>query len=198
MRSIAFLLTLLILIACKKDETPEPGPKTFATADIHWVSTEDGEIYEEGDLMGNASLVYQDGVTTLDISVEGMEPNTQHAMHLHQGTLREPGRHWNKGKFIAFCDSISLGEYWLKPFAGDVGNISVDASGDGTFTIQTDLWSLGTDSESDISGTVLFIHEKYQDFGNECDPNHKHDHGHMNPKIAGGTVALVFDTEPEQ
>ncbi|MEQ6167808.1 superoxide dismutase family protein [Ekhidna sp. MALMAid0563] len=197
MRAFAFLTIVLLFSGC--DEEKEPGPKTFAAADIHWVSSEDGEIYEKGEWMGNASFVYQDGVTTLEISISGMEPNSTHAMHLHQGALEEPGRHWNQGKFVSFCSTKSLGEFWLKPFAGDVGNIEVDENGNGVFALKTDLWSLGTDDDSDIAGTVLFIHQNFEDFGNECDPNHDHEHGgHMNPKIAGGTVTLVFETEPVQ
>jgi len=127
----------------------------------------------------------------MKVNVSNMEPNSTHAMHLHEGTLEQPGRHWNKERFIAFCDSLSLGKFWLKPFAGDVGNIKTDANGDGTFELKTDLWSLGTNDRSDISGTVLFIHANSEDFGNECDPAHDHGHGgHMNPKIAGGTVVL--------
>lgn len=189
MRAITFLLLTLVLIGgC---DNSEPGPKIFAAADIYWVSSEDGEVYEKGELMGNASFVYQDGVTTLEVSVSGMTPNTQHAMHLHQGTLEEPGRHWNRGGFVNHCDVKSMDRFWLKPFAGDIGNIAIDANGNGTFSVQTDLWTLGTNNDFDISGTVLFIHEKYEDFANECDPFHSHPpHGHNNPKIAGGTVVL--------
>ncbi|MEQ8905623.1 superoxide dismutase family protein [Ekhidna sp.] len=187
MRALTFLLITVFIGGCDKKD---PGPKTFAAADIYWVSSEDGKIYEQGELMGNASFVYQDGVTTLEVSLSGMAPDTQHAMHLHQGALEEPGRHWNRGGFVNHCDKKSLGNFWLKPFAGDIGNITIDENGNGTFSIQTNLWSLGTDDDSDISGTVIFIHEKYEDFGNECDPNHSHDHEHSNAKIAGGTVVL--------
>ena len=189
MRAYAFLTIVLLFPGC--DGEQEPGPKTFAAADIYWVSSEDGEIYEKGEWMGNASFIFQDGVTSLKVEVTGMEPNSSHAMHLHQGTLEEPGRHWNQGKFVTFCATKSLGEFWLKPFAGDIGNISIDNEGNGSFTLKTDLWSLGTDDDPDIVGTVLFIHQNFEDFGNECDPFHDHDHGaHMNPKIAGGTVVL--------
>jgi len=197
MKVFALLIIALLFAAC--EEQKEPGPKTFAVADIYWVSSEDGSIYTRGEWTGKASFVYQDGVTTLEINLSGMEPNSSHAMHLHQGTLEEPGRHWNQGGFKNHCSEKSLGEFWLKPFAGDVGNIEIDAEGNGQFSLKTDLWSLGTDADSDITGTVLFIHQNFEDFGNECDPAHHHPPGgHMNPKIAGGTVGLVFETEPTQ
>ena len=189
MRIYSYLLILVFAFVSCKDS--DPGPKTFAAADIYLVSTNDETVYEKGEWTGNAEFVYQDGVTSLKVSLSGMEPNTSHAMHLHDGSLEEPGRHWNQGKFVAFCKELSLGEVWAKTFAGDIGNIEIDAEGNGTFTIKTDFWSLGTDDEKDISGTVLFVHEKFEDFANECDPGHSHPpHGHTNAKIAGGTVIL--------
>ena len=188
----AFLL-LIILLALACDDTKEPGPKTFAAADIYTVSLAADETYEQVDLIGNAEFVFQDGITTLIVSLSGMEPNSSHAMHLHEGTIAEPGRHWNQGKFVSFCSTFSMGEVWAKTFAGDVGNIEIDEEGNGTFTLQTDLWQIGTGDDMDISGTVLFVHQNFEDFANECDPNHDHDHGHHNPKIAGGTVILEVE-----
>lgn len=185
----AYLLVIILLIfAC--EESKEPGPKTFAAADIYMVSQADDETYEKGEWIGNAEFVFQDGVTILKVNLSGMEPNSSHAMHLHEGTLAEPGRHWNQGKFVSFCSTFSLGEVWAKTFAGDVGNIEIDGEGNGTFILKTDLWQLGTEDEMDISGTVLFIHQNFEDFANECDPNHDHTHGHQNAKIAGGAVVL--------
>ncbi len=190
MRILA-VLSLAFLIACGSEEEPiPPGPITLASADIHFVSSDDGDNFIKGEQMGNVSLEYQDGVTTMVITVTKMTPNTKHAMHLHLGSLEVPGRHWNQNAFTAFCNVESMGNLWAKPFAGDVGNIEIDENGIGTFTIQTDLWSLGTEEDSDIQNTVLFIHENEEDFLYECDPNHSHIHGHMNPKIAGGTIEL--------
>ncbi|WP_421764281.1 superoxide dismutase family protein [Ekhidna sp.] len=187
------LLLILTSIGCKSDDpAPEPGPLVLANAAIFWVDSEDGVTYELGEQMGFATFAYQDGITTFELTVNDMEPNTAHAMHLHMGTLEEPDRHWNQGKFVAFCEVESMGRVWLKPFAGDVGNIQVDENGNGEFELQTDLWSVGTQNETDILGTVLFIHHKSQDFANECDPNHTHNPGsHTNAKIAGGTVTLA-------
>ncbi len=190
MRNLILVFIFFIFTGCE-DEKPEPGPKTFAAADIYLVSSEDGKIYETGEWTGNAEFIYQDGVTSMKVSLSGMEPNSSHAMHLHDGTIEEPGRHWNQDGFSNFCKTLSLGEVWAKPVAGDIGNIEIDTKGNGTFIIKTDLWSLGTKDETDISGTVLFVHEKFEDFANECDPFHGHPpHGHTNRKIAGGTVVL--------
>ncbi|MEO9485638.1 MAG: superoxide dismutase family protein [Ekhidna sp.] len=189
MRALTLLLIIPLFISCGDDKAP--GPKTFATADIYLVSSSDGETFEQGTWIGNAAFIYQDGVTSLKVSLAGLEPNSQHAMHLHQGTLENPGRHWNQNRLDrGFCNIRSLGEVWAKTFAGDIGNIDIDGEGNGTFALKTDLWALGTDDEKDVAGTVLFVHENFEDFANECDPGHGHQHGHTNAKIAGGTVVL--------
>jgi len=186
------LITVFLLLGCQEESVP--GPKTFATADIVLVDTEDGEFYQAGERIGGATFTYQDGVTSLEVSLANREPGSSHAMHLHQGTLEEPGRHWNQGKFVSFCGEKSLGDFWIKPFAGDVGNIEIDEDGNGFFFMRTDLWSIGTNDDKDILGTVIFVHQNFEDFGNECDPFHTHEHGdHMNPKIAGGTVLLTVE-----
>lgn len=191
MRSTGILLLLLLIAGCSEDDPKvDTGPAINAAADIYLVSSEDGTNYTTGEWTGNAAFVYENGITTLEVFLSNMQPGDEHAMHLHLGTLEVPGRHWNQGQFVAFCSERSLGEVWAKPFAGDVGNITIDSEGNGYFKIKTDLWSLGTGEDSDIEGTVLFIHQNFEDFANECDPSHTHDHGHSNAKIAGGTVIL--------
>ena len=186
-----FLISLAFLVSCSSDNEEIPaGPITHAAADVNSVTSEDGENYTKGELIGNVSLQFQDGVTTMVVSVSGMEANTSHAMHLHMGSLEVPGRHWNQNVLTAFCNAESMGRIWAKPFAGDVGNLDIDGEGNGSFTIQTDLWTLGLGEDSDIENTVLFIHQNSEDFLNECDPNHSHKHGHVNAKIAGGTIIL--------
>lgn len=191
-KALVLIIPILLFVGCGDDDQTEKGTPVVATATIFWVNSEDGEIFEAADQIGQASFSYVNGVTTLNLSVADMEPNTSHAMHIHQGTLEEPGRHWNQGKFVAFCEVESLGRLWLKPFAGDVGNIQIDEDGNGTFTIETNLWSVGTGDDSDILDNVLFIHHKSEDFAKECDPNHTHEPGgHTNAKIAGGVITIA-------
>lgn len=191
MKKLAILSLFILLLSCSKDETATPGIKTFAAADIYTVSSGDGINYSKGNLIGNVAVEYQDSVITMTISLSNMEPNTSHAMHLHMGTLEKPGHHWNRGseQFIRYCNVSHLRDkVWAKRYAGDVGNIDIDDEGNGTFIIQTDFWTIGTNDNRDISGTVLYIHHKEEDFIGECDPNHEHNHGHTNAKIAGGTI----------
>jgi Cu/Zn superoxide dismutase len=188
MKKLALLSLIILLFGCSKDEATIPGVKTFAAADIYAVTSEDGMNYTKGDWVGNVAIEFQDSVITMTISISNMEPNTSHAMHLHEGTLETPGRHWNRGSLSSSCNLKSLGQVWARPNTGDVGNIQIDENGNGSFTIKTDLWTIGTMDNRDISGTVLYIHHKEEDFLNECSPNHSH--GHTNAKIAGGTIVF--------
>lgn len=189
MKKLAILSLIVLLSACSKDDSSPSGVKTFAAADVYTVTSEDGINYEKGDLIGNVAVEYQDSVITMTVSISDMEPNTSHAMHLHEGTLEIPAKHWNqKNELFRFCNARSLGKVWGRVNAGDIGNIDIDSEGNGSFTIKTDLWAIGTNDHKDISRTVLFIHHKEEDFIAECDPNHEHNHGHTNTKIAGGTI----------
>lgn len=188
------LIPFVLFLACSSDDSSqEASPKTLATAEIYTVNLGLGLLYVADEKIGEADFVYQDGVTTMEVNVT-MAPNTSHAMHLHMGTLEEPGHHWNQNVLTAFCNVRSLGEVWARPKAGDVGNIDIDAEGNGTFMLSTDLWSIDTGEDSDILGTVLYVHLTSEDFITECDPNHSHSHGHTNAKIAGGTLVIAEQT----
>jgi Cu-Zn family superoxide dismutase len=120
------------------------------------------------------------------ISLEGFAPNTIHAVHMHHGSCEQPKHHWNAGSEENFCNRRSLNVPWAKPYAGDVGNVSVGYDGTGSLTIKTNLWSIGSNDEKDILGLQVIVHEGYEDFTSECDPNH--DHIHENDKLACGTI----------
>jgi Cu-Zn family superoxide dismutase len=190
MKKIAFIFIVFVCGCADEQDLTPTGPITTASAEVFFVSTTDGTQYSIGEQAGTVLVTFQDDVTTLLVRLSNMTPNSSHAMHLHQGTLETPSHHWNQGLFTAFCNTESLGSIWAKPFAGDVGNIDIDENGAGTFVIETDLWSLNTNTSSDILNTVLFIHENEEDFLNECDPNHEHNHEQVNAKIAGGTILL--------
>ena len=186
MRILLFIPVFALFVACKDDTG---SSKTIAVADIYSVSSTDGVNYIQGNLIGDASLEYSEGETSIEVNVAGLDPNTSHAMHLHMGTLAVPGMHWNQGTSDNYCDVLSLGIAWKKKFAGDVGNIAVDKNGEGQYKLTTDLWTLRTGENTDIAKTVLFIHALPEDFATECGSNH-HPGGHTNSKIAGGSFKI--------
>jgi len=199
MKKLYFLFLGLLPLACDTaDPTEEFIPEISAEAELVSVDHLGNEQYNVSDArIGTATFGQSQDRVQLTILLEGMTPNTEKAVHIHNGSLEAPGRHWNQGYLYAACDSISLGRRWDKPFLGDVGNVAIDSEGNGEFTLTTDLWRINSGDNNDILNKVIIIHEEPQDFSNECTPYHIHDHS--NEKIAGGTIQLISDVpEKEQ
>ncbi|REE05776.1 superoxide dismutase family protein [Marinoscillum furvescens] len=190
------VLLILLVVACD-DEAPtkepdEPALPTAIAPLSGMLQNNDGSYVLDTNDFGSAVFIQKDSFVLASISLKNFAPNTVHAIHLHAGTCENPGMHWNQGKDMShsFCNEKSLGITWGKPMAGDVGNASVGYDGTGSLEIKTDLWEVGTGSEKDITGAVLVIHETFEDFTTECDPNHGA-HPHDNAKIACGTLSPV-------
>jgi superoxide dismutase, Cu-Zn family len=85
------------------------------------------------------------------------------AVHLHEhGDCGNNGNdahgHWNPtgskhGKW-------GSAEYHL----GDIGNVSLDARGQGELTLVTDKWSLGSGAQNDIAGRAIIVHTGVDDY----------------------------------
>ena len=186
-----FFLILLVFVGCTSDD-PQPDPVLLASTELVRVELmNDGSYLPTAEVIGETRLYQVGRAVRLDIDLSEMTPNTSKAVHIHQGSLEEPGRHWNAGYLIAACDSISLGRKWQRPNFGDVGNVDIDESGTGSFSLSTDRWEFATGSRFDILGLPIIIHEMPEDFANECDINHKHDTPHNNQKIGGGILEEV-------
>ncbi len=189
-----FPLILVVFFSCSEPQEVVFEPEIFAKATLYSLNDLGDNKFDVLESEIGTAEFSQDGNTVmLQIRLSGMTPNTYKAVHIHRGTVSEPGRHWNRGSLFASCDSLSLGNFWGRPFIGDVGNVRIDANGDGLFTLRTDLWSINSGDEKDILNRPIIIHDQPQDFEEECDPNHDHNHLHQNPKIAGGTIALISD-----
>ncbi len=190
-----FLLPFVFIWACSSDSEREiTGPEIVAEAEIYGLYEIGLDEFEtRPQKIGNAKFVQIGTVVTIEISLFNMTPNSEKAVHIHDGTVNRPGRHWNSGKFVAACDEESLGKAWTRPFIGDVGNVPIDENGNGTFTLQTDLWAINSGGEKDILDKAIIVHQQPQDFVEECDPFHTHDYPHSNQKIGGGTIELVSE-----
>ncbi len=185
MNKAIFPLLLLLLAGCGDTNTIKI---VRAEAVIYSVSSADQITFTAGETIGSATLMYNYNFTTLEITVSGMTPNSSHAMHLHMGSLETPTHHWNQGGTDSFCNELSQGAKWNKPFAGDIGNIEIDENGEGYFKLSTDLWSLNTNKETDVLGTVIFFHENAEFFSASCTNGRVDKILHANPKIAAGTI----------
>lgn len=114
-------------------------------------------------LSGKATFLEANGKVTLNLTIKGAEPGT-HAVHLHEkGDCTAPdgasaGGHWNPTQ-------ENHGKWAASPFHhGDIGNVEVGANGRGTFTLTTDLWTIGGPPETDVVGKAVIVHAKADDF----------------------------------
>ena len=197
MRSVSHCiagLTSLLLVACSSQEQPidvaeVAGGQLFA---MERLVVEDDTYRQLTNTLGKVEASEQNGVVTLSLSLEGFEPGTSHAVHLHNGTCESPGMHWNQNSQESFCGKESMGFPWMRSYAGDIGNVTVDGEGKAIFMLQTDLWTLNTGDDSDILGKVIVIHQYAEDLTSECFILTAHDHA-GNPKIACGTIAPASD-----
>ena len=196
MRNGKFILLGLVLISCYPDSAEIFEPEIEARADI--VSIEKigyNEFNIEGEEIGTASFAQDGNIVRIKVDLKNMTPNSSKSVHLHNGSIEKPGRHWNQQSFYAFCKELSMGSPWGKPFAGDVGNVQIDENGMGTLTILTDLWALNSGDEKDILDKVVIVHDDPEDFAYECDPFHVDYQPHSNLKIGGGYIKLQSEIE---
>jgi Cu-Zn family superoxide dismutase len=48
--------------------------------------------------------------------------------------------------------------------SGDIGNVTLDSAGKGTLTLETNLWSIGGDSTTNILGRAVIVHGGVDDY----------------------------------
>ncbi len=181
-----YVLILSTCLACADDDS---SPDTLLSAPIQRIQLVTDSTYSlSGEINGTITLENAaEGGLRLTLSMEGLVPNTSHAVHLHHGSCEQPRHHWNQNSDGSFCDETSYGFAWSRPKAGDVGNLLADNQGQGVLMIESQLWSYGTGDHRDLRNTVLIVHEGPEDFVGECFNNVFHDHS-ANAKIACGSI----------
>ena len=113
---------------------------------------------------GIATFTEENGMVTFVAKLTGLKPGV-HAIHIHE-----------KADCSA-ADAASAGGHWNPTFKkhgnwtdaehhkGDIGNFTADKDGNGTITLKTDEWCIGcSDTNKDILGKGLIVHEKADDF----------------------------------
>jgi Cu-Zn family superoxide dismutase len=106
--------------------------------------------------------------------------NKSVAVHIHEhGMCGNMGGdahgHWNPtGKQHGKWGSASF-------HAGDIGNIQLDANGRGTLTLETNLWSIGGDSTTNILHHGIIVHGGVDDYSSQPA-------GNSGPRIGCGEI----------
>ena len=156
MKKILFSTALIIavLIGCKTNSNSNDSKKLVITF----------EPKSNSNVSGMATFIEQNGKVTFVAKLAGLQPGV-HAIHIHEKSDcsaadgSSAGGHWNPtfkkhGKW-------GVGEY----HKGDIGNFTADAAGNGTITLTTDQWNMGSgDPTKDILGKGLIVHQGTDDF----------------------------------
>ncbi len=98
----------------------------------------------------------------MDVTVP-KKANSSVAVHIHEhGSCGDMGKeahgHWNP-------TNVNHGKWGSGSFhAGDIGNVALDGEGKGTMELETDLWSIGGDSNKNILDKAIIVHGGVDDF----------------------------------
>ena len=102
---------------------------------------------------------------SLELSIPKMA-NKSVAVHLHEhGDCGDGGNashgHWNPG-------NKKHGKWGTGEFhTGDIGNVKLDANGNGTMTLETDLWTIGGEWHKNILKKAVIVHSGMDDYATQ-------------------------------
>lgn len=120
--------------------------------------------YADTTVTGSASFDQADGKVKmmLDLTIPA-KANKSVAVHLHEhGDCGDEGKnahgHWNP-------TNKQHGKWGSDNFhSGDIGNVQLDGQGKGSLTLETNLWSIGGDSTTNILGRAVIVHGGVDDY----------------------------------
>ncbi|WP_452229349.1 MULTISPECIES: superoxide dismutase family protein [unclassified Lacinutrix] len=165
-RSSIFILALSMLFAigCKKEVKQETGTTKAMTAKKVKMKL---EPKSDSKVKGDIAFTEEDGKIRMVAIIEGMDPGTTHAMHIHEkadcsaadGT--SSGGHWNPTAQPHGKWGDTAGYH-----KGDIGNLTAEENGRAYLEFSTDEWCLGCgDPNKDILGKAIIVHAGADDYG---------------------------------
>ncbi|MEI9945569.1 MAG: superoxide dismutase family protein [Chitinophagaceae bacterium] len=153
----AIVLSAIVLLAFNKKENPVTKDKS-AVAKITGTKTDTS-------VNGTAKFTETKNGTVklqLTITIPFMAGRSV-AVHIHEhGDCGDAGKnthgHWNP-------TNKKHGKWGSAEYhSGDIGNIMLDAKGKGTFSLETDLWSIGGNILTDVLGKAIIVHSGVDDY----------------------------------
>ena len=167
--TFGILLSVLFLTACNNAEKKEAATTTTESTEVKIpeagaaMATLSGTV-PDTTLSGTAAFTNQNGKVKLVLNITCTKmANKSVAVHLHEmGDCGDMGKmahgHWNP-------TNQQHGKWGSSSFhLGDIGNVSLDAAGKGSLEMETDLWTLGGDSTSNILNRSVIVHGGTDDF----------------------------------
>lgn len=173
--SSLLLVGSLLFMACNNGKTDDtknssenaevkPGQGSAATANLA-ATTKDTALTGTVEFTSDKGKVKM----SLTLSIPAMA-NKSVAVHIHEmGDCGDMGKmahgHWNP-------TNQQHGKWGTDSFhAGDIGNVSLDATGKGTMELETDLWTIGGDEKTNILNRSIIVHSGMDDLTSQPSGN---------------------------
>ncbi|HZW62227.1 MAG TPA: superoxide dismutase family protein [Flavobacteriaceae bacterium] len=174
MKIVYFLLVFAIAtttISCKKKENKNAENTT--SEEVVTVEAEPEvkklkvtlEPKSGSNARGTVIFNQNDGEVYMTALFEGLTEGS-HAIHIHESSDcsapdgTSTGGHWNPTRSQHGKWGDETGYH-----RGDIGNFTVDASGNGSISFKTDEWCIGCDDPTkNIIGKAIIVHEGVDDF----------------------------------
>jgi len=160
----------LLAVACNNSTTTEE--KKSGSSDTSTPAATEAKAAEvmiagtkpDTTVAGKASFTEENGSVKLQLEINVPQlANKSVAVHLHMhGDCGDAGNnshgHWNP-------TNKKHGKWGEGEFhAGDIGNVSLDGTGKGTYTLDSGIWTIGGDSTTNIIGKALIVHSGVDDY----------------------------------
>jgi len=150
------------------DSVETKTERAFESADegFDHIITVNLESKSNSNASGQAVFKEKNGIVHLEVDMIGLQPNQEHAIHLHENgdcssdDGSSAGGHWNPTNHEHGKWNDNDGFH-----KGDIGNLKANDRGEATLTFKTDEWCISCDDVTkNIMNKSVIVHEKKDDF----------------------------------
>jgi Cu-Zn family superoxide dismutase len=173
-RFILLAVCAVAAAACSRQDAPrEPGEGPGAPASLTSTGapTPAAAIARMESKSGSAAvgefeLTASDGGVSINGSLGGLTPGTEHGFHVHENgdcsaaDASSAGAHFNPGNAPHGAPNAAQGERHL----GDMPNLVADENGHSAVTASVQGATLRDGGPNDLIGKALVVHEKRDDY----------------------------------
>jgi Cu-Zn family superoxide dismutase len=171
----AFLLaSSLAIVSCNSDDTDTSDGDTTDTTESMSHDTTAGHdtraeatissTYPDTSVTGTATFETVNGKVKMMLNITApSKANKTLAVHIHEhpgcgDNGKDAHGHWNPTK-------VNHGKWGSDAFhSGDIGNVELDGDGKGSKELETDRWTIGGDSTTNILNRSIIVHGGVDDF----------------------------------
>lgn len=185
------LMTCFAIISCNSgsnsEHSPKPSADSIASSDKPTPMKEHAvadlkPVFQDTALSGSAQFDAEpDGKVKMKLNLSiPSKANKSVAVHIHaNGDCGDMGKaaggHWNP-------TNTEHGKWGSSNFhSGDLGNVKLDMNGNGNMELETNLWSLGGDTKTNILNKAIIVHGGEDDFVSQPA-------GNSGPRIGCGVI----------